>query len=45
MKKNYDDEFKSLYGDCKTFLAKYKKIKWADIEEHVYEHAKACNKA
>jgi hypothetical protein len=45
MKKNYDDEFKNLYGDCKAFLQKYKKMKWSDIEEHVYEHAKACSKA
>lgn len=42
-KKNYKDEFKNLYGSsCKAFLKKYKKIKWTDIEEHVFEHAKSC---
>ncbi len=43
-KKNYDKEFKNLYGTCKSFLKKYKKMKWSKIEEHVYEHAKSCNK-
>jgi len=38
-KKNYKDEFKNLYGDCKAFMKKYKKVKWGDIEEHVFEHA------
>ncbi|MFT5168629.1 MAG: hypothetical protein ACI8P3_003874 [Saprospiraceae bacterium] len=44
-KKNYKDEFKNFYGDCKSFMKKYKDMKWSEIEEHVFEHAKACNKA
>lgn len=43
-KKNYDEEFKNLFGDCKSMMKKYgKSPKWSEFEQHVYEYAKECN--
>ncbi len=42
-KKNYDEEFKMLFGDCKAVVKKYgKNPKWSDFEAHVWEYTQAC---
>lgn len=42
-KKNYDEEFKSYFGDCKALMKKYgKDPRWSDFEKHVYEYSKEC---
>lgn len=41
-KKNYEKEFKRLFGDCQAVMDKYgKKIRWSEIEAAVAAHA-AC---
>ncbi len=43
-KKNYDQEFKSLFGDCKEFMKKHgKDPRWSDFETHVFEYTQMCN--
>ncbi len=44
-KKNYDEEFKLIFGDCPAVKKKYgKNPKWADLEKHVYEYSQECGK-
>lgn len=42
-KKNYDEEFENLYGDCpelkKTFI---KDMGWSRVEKHVFHHSENC---
>lgn len=42
-KKNYDEEFDNLYGDCpelkKTFA---KDMGWSRVEKHVFHHSEKC---
>lgn len=40
-KKNYDDEFKLLFKDCKSLIKKYgKRPKWTDLVEHLLAYKK-----
>lgn len=42
-KKDYDDELKGLFGDCKQLMRKYgKKPKWTDFAEHINYYSKDC---
>ncbi len=42
-RKNYDEEFKMLFGDCKPMMKKYGKApKWTDFETHVWEYTMEC---
>ena len=42
-KKNYDKEFKNLFGDCPAVVKKYgEKIRWSEFEEAVAAHAAEC---
>jgi len=42
-RKNYDDEFGHLYGDCKAFVKEFPKENgWHNIEKHVYYYAENC---
>lgn len=39
LKKDYDEQFSKLFGDSPEFIKKYnKKIKWSDLEMHIYEY-------
>lgn len=39
-KKQYDDDFATLFGDCKALITKVgKNPAWADLAKHVYEYA------
>lgn len=43
LKKNYDDEFANLYGDCPTFIQKAgRKIKWVNFDQHVADYTTEC---
>lgn len=43
-KKNYDEEFKMIFGDCKEFMAKYgEDHRWSDFEKHVFEYSQMCH--
>jgi hypothetical protein len=38
-KKDYKEQFATLFGDCEEFMTKYKdSIKWSELEMHVYEY-------
>lgn len=42
-KKEYDEEFKNLYGDCPAFYNEAsKKIYWSDLEKHIYNYSLNC---
>lgn len=41
-KKNYEDEFKSLYEDCAEILTKYAKMSWSELETHIFEHSRCA---
>lgn len=42
-KKNYDDEFENLYGDCPELKKEYaKKLGWSNVEKHVYYYSENC---
>ena len=44
-KKNYKEEFKMVFGDCKEFMKEHgKDPRWSDFETHVFEYTKACSK-
>ncbi len=44
IKKNYEEEFAALFDNCTVLNQKYAdKIKWVDLETHVYEHSLDCN--
>lgn len=43
MKKNYDDEFENLYGDCPELKKEFgKNIHWSNVEEHVFFYSEKC---
>lgn len=38
-KKNYKEQFSTLFGDNEEFMTKYKgSIKWSELEMHIYEY-------
>ncbi len=42
-KKNYKEQFATLFGDCQEFMNKYKDdIKWSDLEMHIYDYSQMC---
>lgn len=41
-KKDYDDEFKKMFGTCPELLAKYKNFNWRDLNEHVFFFQNQC---
>ncbi len=41
-KKDYDTEFKPMWGKCDALMAKYAKIKWSELVDHVLAFS-ACN--
>lgn len=42
-RKNYDDEFSRLYGDCPAFTKEYPAENgWINIEKHVYFYSENC---
>ena len=43
-KKNYDDEFANLYGDCPELAKEFgEKLGWKRVAEHVYFYSEKCN--
>ena len=43
-KKNYDDEFANLYGDCPDFKKEFAKEQgWGKVENHVFFYSEKCN--
>lgn len=44
-KKDYDEVFKSLFGDCKEVMKKYgDKPRWLEFETHIYEYTQCMKK-
>ena len=41
-KKNFKKGYMDIFGDCKEIKKKYKKAKWKDFEEMVFEYNKSC---
>ncbi len=42
-KRDYDEAFGNMYGDCPAFVeAEKEKIKWLHLERHVFEYHQAC---
>ncbi len=42
-KKNYEDEFNSLYGGCAAFKKNFgKSKKWSQVEKHVFFYSENC---
>ncbi len=41
-KKNYDAEYKKMYGGCDALKKKFDKMKWSEFEEHIYSHNQEC---
>lgn len=42
-KKNYEEEFESLYGDCPELKKEFtKKLGWSNVEKHVYFYSEKC---
>lgn len=45
-KNDYKDQFKTLFGDCPEFMAKYSdNIKWSDLETHIFEYTQMTCKS
>ncbi len=44
-KKNYDDEFANLYGDCPDLSKEFPKKEqgWSKVEKHVFFYSEKCN--
>ena len=42
-KKDYEDMFETLYGDCPSFIKSIENIKWSEFGEHVANYTKDCN--
>jgi hypothetical protein len=43
-KKNYDDEFANLYGDCPELNKEFAKQQgWSKVEKHVFFYSENCN--
>jgi len=43
-KKDYDDQYEDLFGDCRTVNKKYEKMKWKEFEDAVTEYNSTCIK-
>lgn len=44
IKREYDENYEKLYGDCPPFLKKMgKELKWSKFEDHLFEYNKACS--
>lgn len=41
-KKNYSDEFKTIWGDCDKIIKKYPEPKWTDLSKHTFEYSSEC---
>lgn len=42
-KKNYDKEFKNLYGDCQDLMKEFsEKNTWKNVEKHVFFYSENC---
>ena len=41
-KKNYDDEFKELFGTCSALMTKYKDFAWRDLPQHLFFFDTEC---
>lgn len=41
-KKNYDDEFKELFGTCDALMTKYKDFAWRDLPKHLFFFDTEC---
>jgi hypothetical protein len=43
-KKNYDEEWEHLYGDCKSMQTEFKgKMMWSKVEKHLFYYDNNCN--
>ncbi len=43
-KKNYEEEFSALYGDCPSLSKEFsKKMGWSSVDKHVYYYDTKCN--
>ena len=42
-KKDYDENYQKLFGDCSKFYNKNKKVgKWSDFSETIFNYTKDC---
>lgn len=41
-KKNYDDDFKTLFGSCAGLMTKYKDFAWRDLPDHIFFFDQEC---
>ncbi len=41
-KKNYRENFLTLFKDCKEFTSKWDSPKWADITKHIFTYSETC---
>lgn len=41
-KKDYNDDFKTLFGKCPELLAKYKDFNWRDLPDHIFFFDQEC---
>ena len=42
-RKQYDEQFMELFGDCPELLEAYPNPKWGDFAEHVFYYDQGCN--
>ena len=43
-KKNYEEEWEHLYGDCSSLKTEFtKKMGWGEVERHIYYYENSCN--
>ena len=43
-KKDYDDDFKKLFGSCPDLMKKYKDFAWRDLPRHIFYFQTECDK-
>ena len=41
-KKDYDDDFKTLFGSCPALMTKYKNFAWRDLPDHIFFFETEC---
>ncbi len=41
-KKDYDDDFKTLFGSCPALMTKYKDFAWRDLPDHLFYFDQEC---
>jgi hypothetical protein len=41
-KKDYDDDFKTLFSSCPSLLEKYKSFAWRDFPQHLFFYDTEC---